>query len=165
MTYKEDGINSEARNVGRFFLAMIPWALGIGLFAWIGVYAALHEIAKEKAQENRAAVYTGAVTRPKEKIAIEILPHDCSHITTADLDGDDLMLYATNTCHEKIDVNYFEWHWQTVSPNGTLLRSGYTNSAFDCPMPLRPGDKAECKFTIDDDDRTAKIQVWTQFNP
>ena len=56
----EDGINSGARNIGRFFLALIPWALGIGFAVWLGVYMAMREIHREALQEQRAAQYTGA---------------------------------------------------------------------------------------------------------
>jgi hypothetical protein len=159
----EDGLNSGARNVGRFFLMAIPYVLGLGAMMWLGVYVGVHDFHRQLTQEERAAVYTGAQERPKAKMVVEIVAHDCSHITRADIDGGDLVLYSRNDCHQ--DLDYLVWYWQEVSPNGTILNQGYNNL---CPEPRRNGDVAECRFdgygSLPIDDRTDKIKVWTQIH-
>ncbi len=159
---KESGIDSGARQIGRFFLAAIPAALGSAAVIWFTFYADVHDARHEISQEERAAAYTGATVRPKAKIAVEILPKDCTKITRADVDGETLILYAQNACGNLLD--YVAWYWQEVSPNGTVLHQGYENTAF-CPVPTQQGDIAECSTKIPTDDRTDKIRVWTQIHP
>lgn len=161
----EDGFNSGARNVGRFFLYAIPLVLGVAASVWFGVYVGVHDFHHQLTQEERAAVYTGAKDRPTSKVAVEIVPLDCTHVTRADIDGTSLIIYSRNDCHETL--TYMEWHWQEVSPNGIALHEGYTN--YDCPIATNPGDIAECAFTdwrsLPDDDRMDKIRVWTRNSP
>lgn len=158
MKDNEDGVNAGVRNFGRLALALIPWALGIGFAAWLGVWVALHQYRHELSQEDRAAVYVGAAERPKSKLAVDIIPQDCSVITRADINGEDLLLYAKNNCHAK--VRYMEWHWEALSPDRTVIHGGYEN--WKCPDVIMPGDVAECKLSINMDDRTAVIRVWTK---
>ena len=161
----EDGLNSGARNVGRFFLMAIPYVLGLAAMTWLGVYIGIHDFNHQLTQEERAAVYTGAKDRPTSKIAIEMKVKDCTKVTRGDIDGTTLVLYAINECHS--GVGYMEWHWQEVSPNGTVIHENYTNS---CPIPRSNGEIAECTFSssilagpeLPDDDRTSKVRVWTQ---
>ena len=155
----EDGVNAGYRNLGRFFLALVPWALGIGALAWLSVYIGVHTFYHEKLQEDRAAQWTGAEQRPAGKIAVEIRPVDCLHIKHADIDGDELSLYAQNDCHQSITYN--EWHWQQISPDGTITHEGYANGA-TCATLNDAGDKGECKLTLEDDDRVKKIRVWIE---
>jgi hypothetical protein len=157
----EDGINSGARRFGRLCLALIPWALGIGASAWLGVWIGVHEFRHTLSQEERAAVYAGAQARPKAKIEISVIPHDCSVVTRTDIDGSALLIYSQNNCHKRLD--YFAWYWQLVSPNGTVLKDGYQN--WRCPVPVEPNDIAECRIEINTDDRTNILRVWTQVNP
>lgn len=84
---RESGIDSGARNVGRFFLSLVPWALGVGALVWLSVYIGVHTFYHEIQQEQRAATYIGAAERPKSKIKIEVKEVDCSRVTRADLDG------------------------------------------------------------------------------
>lgn len=154
----EDGINNGARSFGRLMLALIPWALAVGFSAWLGFWIALHQYRHELSQEDRAAVYVGAKDRPKDKITIEILPHGCTLVTKADVDGDRLLMYARNECHKTLD--YVAWNWQEVSPDGTIIRSGWTNTA-SCPAPRLAGSSAECSMNIVTDDRAKTLQVWT----
>lgn len=155
----EDGINSGARNIGRFFLALIPWALGIGFAVWLGVYMAMREIHREALQEQRAAQYTGAAERPKSKLKVEVLERSCVHVTHVDIDGNSLAIYSRNDCHE--DLRYgVEWHWQLISPNGTIVKQGYENAA-SCPDPLTVGSSAECRVQyFMTDDRAETLRVW-----
>lgn len=158
----ENGIDYGARSVGRFFLALIPWAIAIGAAAWLGIWIGYHNFRHQLSQEDRAAVYTsaaGSTDKPQSKIAVEIKTHGCSHVTRADVDGTNLLMYATQNCGAKMD--YFEWHWQAISSNGTVIGQGYTNQ---CPVP-GSGEIAECRMDIKDDDRTVRLRVWAQIDP
>lgn len=156
---KETGIDAGARNIGRLALAAIPWALAVGVSAWIGAYVALHEVRRQLSQEERAAVYTGAAERPKAKIAVEILDKYCVKVTRVDIDGENLVVYTKNECHREIEYG-LNWNWRLISPNGTAIASGYTNGAFCARPPLN--GMAECKMSVKTDDRAAKIQVWVE---
>ena len=160
---QENGTDAGIRSIGRFFLFAIPLVLGLAASVWLGVWIQSHYFQKELSQEDRAAVYTGAQERPKSKVIIQILPHDCTHLTRVDLDGSDLLMYATNDCHAPLD--YLAWHWQFVSPDGTVISEGYDNS---CPKPRLPGDKAECvpySGSVKPDDRASVLRAWTQKQP
>jgi hypothetical protein len=149
--------NLQEKGIGSFFLALIPWALAIGLGAWFGLYVSFHDFDHQESQEKRAAVYVGAQTPPKSKVKIEIVPHDCTHITRADIDGTQLMLYAQSTCQGR-KLDYLEWHWQMIAPDSTAIQAGYENM---CAVPIHYGDKAECQVEVKDDERADKIRIWT----
>lgn len=140
------------------------------------------EAQHELTQQERSAVYVGAAVRPKGKIAVEMKKDNCMPIVRADVDTKrekftedlvySLIMYAQNQCGPPIqdpnypgvhvftknDYDYMEWHWALVSPNGALLKSGYTNH--DCQMPFR-GETSECAFDVPADDRADRIKVWT----
>lgn len=159
----EDGVNAGARNFGRFCLSLIPWALAIGAAAWGGVYLGMRSFYREVEQEKRAAVYTGAEIKPKGKLDIEVLQRGCVRITHVDDAGSTLMLYAKNECMGR--VRYMEWHWELLSPNRTVVKANETNG---CPLPVNPGDSAECIFSeetyphFEIDDRAKSVRVWTR---
>lgn len=177
----EDGINSGCRNAGRLALWSIPLSLGLAATVWFGLWVSGYEFQKHKeaevhemSQRERSAVYVGASVKPKSKLAIEIADRSCFKIVRADIDTRkkdwpenayeySLILYGQNVgC--KLHMEYMasenaaEWHWQTVSPNGTILKSGSSGYS-GCPMP---SDKeiAECRITIDADERIDKVRVW-----
>jgi hypothetical protein len=84
-----------------------------------------------------------------------VIKHDSTTITKADVNGEDLMIYARNDGGK---LDYMAWHWKLISPDGTAIAEGYTNL---CPEPQRNGDKAECKMTIPTDDRASTLRIWT----
>lgn len=151
----EDGVNAGARNIGRFFLFAIPAILGVAALIWFGAYVGVMKYKKELEQQKRAAVYVGAQETPKEKLKINVVMHDCTEVVGVDLNGRDLIIYAKNNCHTKLD--YLAWHWELNSPDGTIVDSDYTNL---CPRP-KHGQKAECKMRISDDERAVSLTVWT----
>jgi hypothetical protein len=153
---REDGVNAGARNFGRLMLALIPYALGLAALVWLSFYIGAHKFRRELSQEERAAVYVGAQQRPTQKLKIEVVKRDCSTITRSDVDGEMLLIYARNDCHE--NLSYFSWHWEEVSPSGTVIGEGYENS---CPNPTFPGDSAECSLHIASDDRASLLRIWT----
>lgn len=159
----EDGFNAGWRNIGRFVLTMIPFALGIGLFVWIADWLWIHEIKASLQMEDRAAIYTGAENRPKSKVTIEVLDKSCVKVTHADLNGRDLRIYGKAECLDESLKYYSVYaHWQQLSPDGTILHEHY----MECGKPQKVGDKVECtdggwdfeKPT--DDDRVATLRVW-----
>lgn len=158
-TEREDGINSGARNVGRLALSLVLLALGLGASVWFGVYMGVHQFRRELSQEERAAIVVGAEVRPTEKIAVALSQSGCVRVTRADLDGRNLIIYTSNGCHR--ELTYVEWHWEELSPSGTVVHGGWTN--WQCPAPRLPGDSAECRFdNIELDDRAASMRVWVK---
>lgn len=166
----EDGREAAARNWGRFALSAIPWALGMGASVWLGVYIGVHQINQQTSQEQRAAVAVGAEERPKSRITFDLSTAQtyCAGVTRADIDGPMLRLWATNDCHGPLTG--MDWHYEMLSPNGTVLHASVTNqnSAYsECPMPRLPKDSAECVFgsskysELPIDDRVSTIRVWT----
>ncbi len=132
---------------------------GIGCGIWFGFFSGVHAVEHTVAQEQRAAVVTGAAERPKAKIEIEIVPRDCTHVTHVDLDGQSLTMYVKNDCHHRL--NYMEYHWESLSPSGVAIHGGYQNTAF-CAIPIEPAETAECQMAVSDDDRTAHMRVWSE---
>jgi hypothetical protein len=165
----EDGREASSRNWGRLALGLIPLALGAAASVWLGMYIQAHRFGRVLSQEDRAAVAVGAEVRPKGKIAIDTATAQkyCAPITRADLDGDTLRLYATNDC--KVALTGMDWHYEQLSPNGTVLHDGYMNQRGNdhCPTPRMVGDKSECVFAgtyggyMTVDDRVATLRVWT----
>ena len=155
----EDGLNSGARNFGRLCLSMIPWMLGLGAAAWLGVWGGLHTYRHQLAMEARAARYVGSAIPSQSPIIIKVLERDCIRITRADVDGDQLLVYAKNSCHK--EIHYTEYHWQELSPDNTALHEGYDNGV-SCAIPSQPEDAAECRFRIPIDERTTILRVWME---
>lgn len=153
---EEDGVNSGARNLGRFFLFAIPAVLGIAALMWLSAYIGVMKYKHELSQQERAAIYVGVKDPPKEKLKINVERRDCTEIVGVDVNGKDLLLYAKNGCHKRLD--YLTWNWELTSPDGTTIDSGYTNL---CPHP-KPGLKAECRMKISDDERGVSLTVWTK---
>lgn len=171
-------MNAGWRNVGRFFLFAIPLVLGLGASAWFGLWITGHNFNRqveaekhELSQQERSAVFVGAGTKPKGKLAIEIVKKDCLTVIRADIDTvkkgypyEDtdywysLVLYAQSNCQQILD--YAKYQWELISPNGVVLKSGYENTA-TCPVP-HPAEIAECSIKIQPDERTEKIRVWVQ---
>lgn len=165
----DDGVNTGVRNIGRFFLALIPWALAIGVMAWGGVWVAMHEYRAQVAQERRSAQWVASTSPPRSKLKIEVVhiaqatKEGCVQITRVDDDGDSLVIYGRNDCGT--DLSYTDWNWELLSPNGTIVAQGDDNGEGSCNTPTRPGDQAECRpFSYKWDERAATLRVWTEAN-
>jgi hypothetical protein len=149
--------------MSQFFLFAIPAVLGLGAAMWLGVWIDAHHFRHELSQEDRAASYVGAGVRPTDKIKIVIRDESCVHVTRADLDGADLLIYTENHCGRSIA--FMEWHWQLLSPDGTVIKGNWYNTG-NCAAPISNGDKAECHVDVTDysgtvDDRASTLRVWT----
>ncbi len=134
--------------------ALIPAALaGAGLM-WLAFYTGVIDWSKaqrvEARMDNRVGV-NGQLTKPVELI---IRTPDCFRVSRAYLDGQQLTVYLHNGCHEQI--GYYEWHYNEVSPDGTIIHSWYDNDA--------SGREAEGTWEItrgiEEDSRMAKVVVW-----
>jgi hypothetical protein len=155
--YKEDGFHAGYRNFGRLALSFIPFALGVGLLVWLGFAIGVSNYKNQMDQERRSAIYVGAETLPKEKIKLKITKKDCTTIARADVKGNTLIMYAKNECQQ--DINYIAWHWRSISPDGTIIKSGYTNQ---CPVPISPHSISECIMKISTDERTETLELYTK---
>jgi hypothetical protein len=144
--------------MSKFFWFCVPAVLGVAASVWLGVYIQAHVFEHQISQEDRAASYTGAAIRPTSKIKVEALNKSCIAITSADIDGNQLLVYSVNHCHR--NVRYSEYHWEALSPDGTAIASSYEN--WKCPTPREPDRKAECSLEVSDDDRIVTIKVWTE---
>lgn len=140
-----------------FFLALIPWALGIGAMAWIATCVSIHEYRRQIKQENRRATYVGAEKRPEAKLRIEVVKRGCLNITRVDAEEKVLTMYVRNDCHAPIPRGYMEYHWQELAPDRTAIHENYTNL---CPTPESPRQVSECVDKLSGDDRAATILVW-----
>lgn len=165
----EDGREASARNFGRLALAIIPWALAIGASAWLGFYVGVNDMLRSRAQERRAAIAVGVSAPLEAPIVIDLKSRQtyCAPVTKADLDGEVLRLYVTNNCRTKLSS--LEWHYDALSPDGTIIDSN-SISDWHCEFPALRGDSAECVFgrkefpstlAVSLDNRIAKIRVWT----
>lgn len=159
----ENGREAGARNAGRLMLGLIPLALGLGAAVWLGVYIDAHYFRKAMVQEQRAAEFVGVTAPLASPIKIEVGPSEfCANVTRADISGRVLKLYATNNC--TTPLSRMEWHYEAISPNGTILDRGYLSDG--CSFPRLVGDSAECVFGekyegVKDDSRIATLRVWT----
>lgn len=156
----DSGVDSGTRNIGRFFLSLIPWSLGLGFTVWLTAWISVERYKSAVEQQRRSAMWVGAAQLPTKPIEIIGIVHDCTAVTRADLSGQSLVLYAVSNCRET--ENYTAWYWTLLSPDGTIIGSGYTNM---CPVLQRFGDKAECTLKVSDDQRGARLRVWTQRSP
>lgn len=158
----ESGIQAGARNVGRFFLFMIPWALGTAALVWLAFFMGAHEWFNTLSQGQRRAIYVGAEQRPKSKLKIET-PPSAAVVDRVDLEGSTLAVYF----HALAEMRYGIYiNWQLVSPDGTLLSSGAERSeACGGPTSLKKGEKGEAVLSgwlygVKTDSRAEAIRVW-----
>ena len=167
MNERETGTDTGFRNIGRFFLFAIPLVLALAASVWLGVYIGIREAHRQMSVEERRAIAVGATERPKSKIKLNFPEHGCFRVSSADIDGDELTVYAERTCpasprDREYGLNsYVEWKWQIRSPNNTIIAAGYSNTS-SCPALAELGDKGECVIRVAADDRASSIDVWLQ---
>ena len=75
-------------------------------------------------------------------------------MSRAFLDSAALTVYVTNNCHT--DIGYWEWHFNQVAPDGTIINSNYSNSL----TGPEAGQTLELGAKLKEDDRTSKVVVW-----
>jgi len=152
--------NEEVRinGISAFFYAAIPWILLMaalaGLAFWTGVVSFSHDQQVQTRMDNRV----GVVEPLKKPVSLIIEDRGCLKITKAFLDGDRLTSYVTDTCPGH--MTYWELGWKIKSPDGTIVASGYNNTA-ELPN-LDHGDKIEHVDNLPSDDRSNTVIVWTR---
>ena len=149
--------STKSRGIGSFFFAAIPGILGAGAVLWLLFVTGVVDFHRQEILQGRMDNRVGVVEPLKEPVKLIVEDEYCVKITKAFLDGDSLTAYMTSGCHEYLD--YWELHWEVKSPDGTILDSGYDNTAF--LPPLHAGEKAEHVFSLPSDSRTNTVVVWT----
>lgn len=143
-----------AGGVGWFFFALVPGAIAGALLMYLAFYTGVVDWQKaqriEGRMDNRVGV-NGELTKPVDLI---IRDASCLKVSRAYLDSGTLTAYVTNNCHTTI--GYWEWHYNQISPDGTVIHSWYDNSV----SGPESGQTVEETTKLADDDRTAKVVVW-----
>lgn len=147
--------------VGWFFFALIPGALAGAALMWLAFYTGVIDWQKTQRIEARMDGRVGVHGELKAPIDLIIRDTGCFHISRSFLDGEALTVYLTNGCHD--DASYWEVHWNEVSPDHTIIHSGYTNHMDNGDSGLMADSTLEVVFdlTSDQDSRTAQIVVWS----
>ena len=148
---------------GWFFFACVPGVLAGALLMYLAFYTGVIDWQKtqriEGRMDNRVGVH-GELVKPVDLI---IRKAGCVQVSRAYLDDGSLTAYLTNNCHE--DVDYWELHWNSIAPDGTIITSGYTNHSSENGTGLGAGETIELKEDIKDDSRTVKVVVWGTNKP
>jgi hypothetical protein len=154
---------TNSRPYGWLALAIIPAALGGGALMWLAFYTGV----VDWREVQRAAEKTHRIEgRMDERVGVRgelVAPVDlvirktgCLQVSRAFLDDGVLTAYVSSSCHGP--SGYWEWHWNQVSPDGTILATGYRNSLAD----IMPGETIEVTEQVKEDARTLKIVVWSK---
>lgn len=160
----ESGFDAGWRSIGTFFLWCIPYVLGAAALVWLGVFIGYRGLWNQLSQEKRSAIYVGAATRPKGKLQIETPNESEVKVTRVDLNGRRAAVYFRNEGNSY--AGFIQVHWQLVSPDGTLLKSGYQFSEnIEGPQELNVGEQGEVVFSdIEADSRAKSIRFWVKSN-
>jgi hypothetical protein len=153
----------ETGGKGYAYFALIPALLAGAALMWLAFFTGIvdwrqgqNAIAKqatiEGRMDNRVGV-NGTLTKPVDLI---ITNHTCLKIERAFLDGTSVTMYLHNQCHSSLE--YYEWHWKAIAPDGTIIGSNYAND----DSGLDVGDKAEKTMTMPGDPRIEKVIVWAK---
>jgi len=141
--------------IGWFFFALIPGAIAGALLMYFAFYTGVIDWQKaqriEGRMDNRVGV-NGELTKPVDLI---IRKASCLEVSRAYLDSGVLTAYVTNNCHTTI--TYWEWHFNQIAPDGTIINSWYDNSLEGPEV----GQTVERTQKLKEDDRTSKVVVWT----
>lgn len=148
--------NTLTRGIGSFFFFAIPAVLAGAALMWLAFYTGVIDWQKtqrvEGRMDNRVGV-NGQLTMPVDLV---IGNRSCLKIDRAFLDGDSVTMYLDNQCHTRLD--YYEWHWKAVSPDGTTIKENYENTLDG----IDDGEKLEKTMSLPDDNRIVKIIVWAR---
>lgn len=149
--------------VGWFFSALIPGAIAGAALMWLAFYTGVVDWQKAQRIEARQDARVGVHGEIKTPVDLIIRDGGCLHVSRAFLDGSTLTAYLTNGCPE--DLDYWEIHWNEISPDHTIIHTGYTNHTGDTGSTgIQSGATLEVPFDLsgDQDSRTAQIVVWSK---
>lgn len=123
---------------------------------WFAFYTGIIDWTKvqriEARMDGRVGVH-GELTKPVDLI---IRGSGCFKVTRSFLDEAKLTAYVTNACNK--EAEYWELHANSISPDGTIISSWYTNGNGGFSV----GDTREFTRDLEQDARTAKVIVWAQ---
>ena len=127
---------------------------------WLAFYTGVIDWQKTQRIEARMDGRVGVRGELKSPIDLIIRDTGCLHVSRAFLDDAILTTYLTDSCHH--DMEYWEVHWNGVSPDHTIIHSGYTNHVGGGSR-MAADSTIEVTFDLsrDEDTRTAKIVVWS----
>jgi hypothetical protein len=141
--------------IGAFFWGLVPGALGGGALIWLAFVGGCIDLQQQRTIAQRMDNRVGVVEPLKNPVVLIIHQPDCYKIERAFIDDNTVVAYTRNTCSHK--PGYAETHWQAFAPDGTIIQQHYENSLDN----VSPGQAFEWKTEIPQDDRIAKIIVWS----
>lgn len=147
-------------NFSKIFILLFVGA-AIGCSIWLGFFRDAHDLNKQLTQEDRHAEIVGAKPLPKAPIEIVIKNKrsECRVIDRAELNDSELWVYYHNGCPSTTTGDTI--HWTGISPDGTVIVSGWTFTRSD----LDAGQRAEFHTTdIKADPRMVKLEVKARWN-
>lgn len=150
--------------MGAFFYGLIPGILGGGALLWLAFVTGCLDLHQQRTIAQRMDNRVGVVEKLQNPVTLLIKQKGCIKISRAYVDGADntsyesyggkLTAYVTNSC--SATPQYYEWHWEELAPDGTIIQNGGTNQV---PV-LEPGQTAEVTDKLPDDQRVTKIVVY-----
>ena len=142
--------------VSQFFFAAIPWILGLAALTWLAFFSGWfnfsHYVTVLKRMDNRVGVF-----RPlKNPVKLTLKKEGCLHVERGFLDGNTVTMYIKNDCTHPVD--YYEWHWKAIAPDGTVIAQQYSNTNDG----MEAGETVERTMDVTGDRRTVEVVVWAQ---
>jgi hypothetical protein len=148
--------HTERGGIGWFFFALIPGAIAGALLMYFSFYTGIVDWRKTQRIEGRMDARVGVNGELQKPVDLINRDSSCMKITRSFLDDGTVTAYITSRCNFR--MRYWEIHWNSVAPDGTVIHSDYTNHGFGNP---EPGETVETTHSIEADPRTAKVIVWT----
>jgi len=116
----EDGFHAGARNIGRYFLFLVPLVLGLGASAWLGVWIQAHYFLIDRAQEQRSGSFVAAPDPERAPYLITTYTGGSKiKIDAVDIHNGVMTVRFHN--FSAIEANNLQLHWQWIAPDGTKL--------------------------------------------
>ena len=153
--------DAEKGGIGWLFFAAIPAVLAGAALMWLAFYTGVIDWKQTQRIEGRMDARVGIRGELTAPVDLIIKDKSCLHITKAFLDGGTLTSYVTSAC--KAPSGYWELRWRAVAPDGTIIASGYNNTAY--LTELDPGETTEHTDNLPDNERISKVIVWTLDHP
>jgi len=152
----ESGKQAGLRNMGRFFLFMIPSALGGAAILWIIAAFGWIDLTRELRMGQRTMQSVGLSVLPRTPIVL--LAHDglCLKADSSYMDGNRLQFYAKNTCDRWLPSPSFSY--RIKAHNGTVIDSHLW--AFNGDRAIGPQERREQYVHVDDDRRAETVELW-----
>ena len=153
--------HTEKGGIGWFFFTLIPCALAGAALMWLAFYTGVIDWSKTQRIEGRMDARVGVTGQLTAPVDLVIRKTGCLQVSRSFLDsgtlvngGSQLTAYVTNSCHS--ELTYWEIHWISLAPDGTMISNKYTNEGGN----LTDGQTIEMREEVPNDSRTVKVVVW-----